>query len=114
MELSGKSEAFESLGISVVGLLYDPPSQLDKFRQKFKVSLAILSDSDSTVIKELGILNEEMDPATIYYGVPYPGIFLVNHEGRIVRKFAEENYRERPLIDELLNAAQELGGALSP
>ncbi|MFT7220790.1 MAG: hypothetical protein ACI8Z1_002410, partial [Candidatus Azotimanducaceae bacterium] len=43
-----------------------------------------------------------------YFGVPYPGVFLVNGEGKIVAKFAEEDYRERPLLDDLLTAVEKL------
>ena len=42
-----------------------------------------LRDIDWNVIRKLGLLNQEMDPGTKYYGVPYPGIFLLDARGVI-------------------------------
>ena len=51
---------------------------------------------------------------TRHYGVPYPGIFLVDAKGVIKAKFAGESYRDRPLFEDLLVAVDELTGASSP
>jgi len=100
--------------VSVVALLYDPYAQLEKFRQKYNISYSLLSDENSEVITQFGILNSSYDINTRYYGVPYPGIFLINSEGIIKAKFAEESYRDRPLRQDLVTAVDRLVGADSP
>lgn len=67
-----------------------------------------MSDQGSTVIKDLGLLNEEMPRDTQYFGVPYPGIFLLDGDLKVVGKFAEQDYRARPVIDDLVKAVNEL------
>ncbi len=56
-------------------------------------------------IRQLELLNETIPSDTKYFGVPYPGIFMVNADGVIKGKFAEEDYRKRPLMSDLLEAA---------
>jgi peroxiredoxin len=100
--------------VSVVALLYDPYAQLEKFRRKYNISYSLLSDENSEVIMQFGILNPTYDINTRYYGVPYPGIFLINSEGIIKAKFAEENYRDRPLLQDLVTAVDRLVDIDSP
>lgn len=108
MELSAIQDQFDQYGISIVGLLYDPVQQLARFKGKHKIQYTLLSDEDSSVIKQYGLLNKEMPQATKYFGVPYPGIFLVDAQGKIVAKFAEEGYKDRPLLADLLSAVEKL------
>lgn len=108
MELSGNKGEFSKHGVTIVGLLYDPVKQLSRFSAKHKIGFTLLSDESSQVIREYGLLNTEMPKETKYFGVPYPGVFLVNAEGQIVAKFAEKDYRERPLLEDLLNAVEKL------
>ena len=108
MELSAAKDQFNDHGVSIVGLLYDPVKQLTRFKAKHKIAYTLLSDEGSTVIQQYGILNKEMPQETKYYGVPYPGIFLVDQQGKIVAKFAEEGYKKRPLLATLLKAVEEM------
>ena len=108
MELQDHIEEFERHGVQAVGLLYDSPQTLDRFTRKHRLTFPLVSDRGSKVIRELGLLNREYDPATRYFGVPYPGIFLLDSSGTIVAKFAEKDYRKRPLFDDLLQAASAL------
>ena len=99
--------------MSLVGITYDSPTQQSRFSRKHKISYPMMSDPESAAIQSLGLLNEEMDPSTQYYGVPYPGVFIVDRTGQITAKFAEESYRDRPLVDDLLKAARQLAEGTS-
>lgn len=90
-------------------MLYDSPSDLNRFSRRHKLTLSLVSDQGSVVIKDLGLLNEEMPKDTQYFGVPYPGIFLLDGELRVVDKFAEKDYRDRPVIEDLVKAVNALG-----
>jgi peroxiredoxin len=72
------------------------------------ITFPVLSDPDSSAIIQLGLLNPNYDPSSKYYGVPYPGVFLVDSTGIIVGKFAEQSYRDRPLMEHLIRAVNEL------
>jgi hypothetical protein len=54
-----------------------------------------LSDPDSKVIRELGILNATLPKDTPFFGVPYPGSFVLNAQAVITAKYFEDDYRER-------------------
>ena len=43
----------------------------------------------------LGILNEEYMPGDSAYGIPHPGVFVVNPEQEIVGKIFVESFRIR-------------------
>lgn len=43
----------------------------------------------------LGILNERYEPSEPNYGIPHPGVFVVNIDNEIVGKILIDSYRER-------------------
>ncbi|MBT4492814.1 MAG: redoxin domain-containing protein, partial [Gammaproteobacteria bacterium] len=98
----------EAAGVSVVVILNEEPEDLASFELKYDIPYLMLADVDSKVIRQFGLFNTNYEPETRYYGVPYPGVFLLDENGVIVKKLAEESYRERPLFSELVKAAQTL------
>ena len=60
----------------------------------------MLSDAGSEVIRRYGILNREIAPDAqagdvSMYGIPYPGTFVLDGDGRVVERFFEQRYQER-------------------
>ena len=108
MELSANASKFRAMGIEPVSLTYDAIDELKKFSKKHDINFALLSDKDSGYIKTINILNTSIPQDTKYFGVPYPGIMLVNKDGIVVHKFAEEGYKKRPAMSEVLDAAMKL------
>jgi peroxiredoxin len=49
----------------------------------------LLSDPDSKIIRTYDILNEAVKPGTPTYGIPYPGGYVVDAQGRVVSKYFE-------------------------
>lgn len=88
--------------------MYDSPAILARFSEKYEIRYPVLSDPESSAIIQLGLLNPTYDPSTKYYGVPYPGVFLIDSQGIIIKKFAEEHYRDRPMMEDLIRAVNEL------
>lgn len=86
-------------------MTYDSNEDALKFYQQSNLTIPILRDTESVYINALGILNETVDVDHWAYGIPHPGIYLVDRSGVIRAKFAEESYKERPLIDDVLAAA---------
>ena len=57
MELQDRLEALESSGIGIAAISYDSQEVLADFAEKRRITFPLLSDSDSSVITEFGILN---------------------------------------------------------
>ncbi|MDX1491565.1 MAG: peroxiredoxin family protein [Pseudohongiellaceae bacterium] len=99
----------KSMGINVATLTYDPVSILTESALDHEASFPMLSDAPNyDNVKALGILNAQYSPGERPYGIAYPGIFLLDANGVIKAKFAEEDYRERPEFALVLEAAEQL------
>ncbi|MCG8415843.1 MAG: peroxiredoxin family protein [Pseudomonadales bacterium] len=108
MQLIEITDQFEAMGISVVAMTYDSVEMLKTVEEDMGVEFTMLRDEDITHVNALGILNTDYEPDQRAYGVPYPGIFLLDTDGVIHAKFAEESYRDRPDFDNVLEAAADL------
>ena len=83
---------------------YDSVEVLADFAAKHDITYELLSDEGSRVIRELGLLNERVHEHHAVYGiaqndrawgVPYPGVFLLDEQGRVTEKRFQSSYRER-------------------
>jgi peroxiredoxin len=55
-----------------------PGSGARRIREASRHTFPLLSDSGSEVIKQYGILNTTVAPNTPTYGIPFPGMFIVD------------------------------------
>lgn len=108
MQLAGIHAEFEALGIAVAAISYDTPATNRRFVTRRKLPFPLLSDERGRHAIAFGILNEQFDKQHRAYGVPHPGIFLVDAEGVIREKFAERDYTKRPRLEMLIDAAKRL------
>lgn len=92
----------------MVAMTYDPVDFLKEVELDRGATFTLLHDEAITHVNRLGILNTDYEPDSRAYGVPYPGIFLVDSEGVIRYKFAEESYRDRPDFANIVEAAAEM------
>jgi hypothetical protein len=85
---------------------YDDTKALREFAEAQRINYPLLSDQDSVVIKQYGILNTlvSKDDAFIY-GIPYPGVFVCDEGGRVVSKFFHDSYKKRESPETLIDAA---------
>lgn len=61
---------------------------------------------DSKVIRDYGILNDSIAPGDAFlYGIPYPGVYACDAEGRVIRKFFHDTYKKRDSAEIYLDAA---------
>lgn len=107
-ELGTRVDDFTQRGFRPVVMSYDPVATLKTFQAKHAPSLTFLSDPESRVIQAFGILNQHEKPGSRGYGIPNPGIIIIDRNGVIRAKFAEKSYRDRPKIDTVLAAIDEL------
>lgn len=76
------------------------------YARAHEVTFPLLSDPDSDVIERFGILNTLIDADDHpWYGIPYPGTYVVDSDGVILAKFFEASLQVRPSTDQMLRAA---------
>jgi len=77
---------------------------LAAFAAKQGITYTLFSDQGSKLIRDLGLLNEHVyehhaaygiPKRDHHWGVPYPGVFLLDAEGRVTQKRFQQSYRER-------------------
>ena len=85
---------------------YDDPETLAEFAEKQGVHFPLLSDIDSKVIRQFGILNEQVTRNdALLYGIPYPGVYVTNEAGTVVAKFFHDSYKKRESPEFYIDAA---------
>ena len=105
---------------------YDSREILADFTRRHGITFPLLSDPGSATIKRYGILNtviEEAlgpngkDPAVLadlqqyvtvnqaaerYRGIPFPGTFMIDRQGRVTSRFFEDYYWERNTVSNVM------------
>ncbi len=106
MQLTDYSEQFEALGYGVATITYDSVALLKEVEEDQGIEFSLLHDEGVRVVDAFGIRNLDYEPGHRAYGIPYPGILIIDADGVIKAKFAEEDYRDRPAFKALLEAAK--------
>ena len=95
MELEKNKAEFAKLGLGVATVSYDSVEVLHNFAERRGIHFLMLSDPGSKTIRELNILNNAIPKDNAFFGVPFPGSFVLDSKGVIVAKYFEDDYRER-------------------
>lgn len=92
-------------------MTYDSPELQRAFQEEFGVTIPLLSDVNGVSMQALGILNTEYEPGHDNYGIPWPGIFIVDRNMTIAGKIFVEGFMTRVSAEGVLAYANEvLGG----
>jgi peroxiredoxin len=102
VELERNLAAVRKQGLGVAAISYDSVAVLKNFADRQHITFPLLSDSGSKMIRAFGILNETVKPDTAFYGIPYPGTYIVNVQGKVQSKYFEDDYRERVSASDIL------------
>jgi AhpC/TSA family/Thiol:disulfide interchange protein DsbD, N-terminal len=86
----------------LAAISYDSAAILKNFAGRKHITFPLLSDPSSKIIRAFGILNETIDRNTPFYGVPFPGSYLVDARGVVRAKFFEDSYAERDTLSAIL------------
>ncbi len=95
VQLEVARPGYDSQGLKVVGISYDSINILKTFEQRVGIGYRMLSDNGSKIISDFGILNSDVPADNPQYGIPHPGMFILDADGRVVSKYFEQNFRER-------------------
>jgi peroxiredoxin len=95
IQLNEHKPAFDAAGIAVIGITYDSPALQKVFSDKHAITLPLLSDIEVMTFKTLGIVNKAYAPGDDAYGIPYPGMIIIDPDGIVVGKLFLEGYSTR-------------------
>ncbi|MBI4264673.1 MAG: peroxiredoxin family protein [Acidobacteria bacterium] len=95
MELQARYGELQKLGLGIASVTYDPPATIRRFADERAIEFPILSDADHSIVERYGILNRQYAPGHQNYGIPHPGTFILNREGRVLARYFEEEYQYR-------------------
>ena len=108
MELSDNVTRFKALGVNLAAISYDSVYINSSFANRHNLSFPLLSDDKAVFASAFGILNVSYAKGHRAYGVPHPGVFIVNSKGDVFAKFSEKDYRKRPALELILEVAKRM------
>jgi peroxiredoxin len=95
VDVEKSQAALRTLGLSAVAISYDSVAVLHTFAQRRGVTFPLLSDPDSNIIRQLGILNESIPENNPFFGSAYPCLFILDTNEVILAKYFEDDHRQR-------------------
>ena len=126
VELQGRAIELQEQGFGVVSISYDSREVLAAFTKQHGITFPMLSDPGSETIKRYGILNtvvaqafgpnrddpevkaevlryiSVVNPSPNMEGIPFPGMFVVNTQGRVTSRVFEDFYVERSTVSSIM------------
>lgn len=88
-------DEFRKLGLGIAAISYDSVAILHDFAERKGIHYPLLSDPKSEIIRSFGILNESVPTDNPFFGIPYPGSYVVNARGVVTAKYFEDDYKQR-------------------
>lgn len=95
IQLQEYKEQFDTAGINIVVITYDDPILQKQFTDRHSIDLPILSDIEAQTFKSLSVLRKEYKLDDNHYGLPYPGMIIIDTDGFIRGKLFVEAYSSR-------------------
>ena len=102
MELEQHLGAIRKQGLGVAAISYDSVGALKSFADRQHITYPLLSDPESKIIRTYDIFNETVKRGNPAYGIPYPGIYVVDARGMVVSKYFEDDFKERVSTADIL------------
>jgi hypothetical protein len=103
-------QAIRKQGLGVAAISYDSAAALKNFGDRQHITYPLLSDPESKIICAFDILNETVKPGTVSYGIPYPGVYIIDAQGKVVAKYFEDDYKDRVATADIL--ARQFGASV--
>ncbi len=99
VQLQQVRPALLAAGYEVFAISNDTVDRLAVFATQHAVTFPLLSDEDSAVIRAFGIMNTLVQPGEgahmRWYGIPYPGTYIVDADGVVVDKDFHQHHARR-------------------
>jgi peroxiredoxin len=106
VELQEALPKFNAAGIKLYAVSYDDVEALADFAQHHDITYPLLSDKGSKVIRRYGIQNHFVTREQIpYYGIPFPGSYLVDQDGVVIEKMFSRSLAARQSAESTIDRA---------
>ena len=83
---SALQSSFKKIGVEIVGISKDSVKSHDKFIEKQKLTVPLLSDEHSDVCEKFDVWKEKSMYGKTYFGIER-STFLINGEGNVVKEW---------------------------
>jgi peroxiredoxin len=107
VQLQEHLESYRAAGFGVVAITYDAPELQQRFIDRNGIEYPMLSDIDATTMNTLDIINTEYEPGDSAYGIPFPGVFVLDRNLMVRAKIFLEGYETRVDAENVLAVARE-------
>ena len=95
IEMNEHAEQFAKLGYGLAAISYDNTDILKTFTDQKNISYPLLSDQNVQTMLAYGIVNSEYAPDSDHYGIPYPGVVVIDNTGKVTHKHFFKGYKKR-------------------
>jgi peroxiredoxin len=102
VEYQKKINEFKAKGLSVIGISFDPVDVVKSFSHENNITFPLLSDARSKVIRKYGIVLQGIPLDNRWYGVPHPGIYIIDKNLVVLEKHFEKSPDERATVENVL------------
>jgi peroxiredoxin len=95
IELNDHAEKFTTLGYGLAAISYDNTDVLKTFAEQKSISYPLLSDQQVQTMLAYNIVNNEYTTDSDNYGIPYPGVVVIDNKGNVIHKHFFKGYKKR-------------------
>lgn len=106
VELQKALPKFQAAGIKLYAVSYDDVDEISAFSSANDIGYTMLSDKGSKVIDSYGIRNTFVTKDQVpFYGIPFPGTYIVDENGKVSAKFFRRNLAQRDNAETMIDSA---------
>ncbi|HBY86961.1 MAG TPA: AhpC/TSA family protein [Colwellia sp.] len=106
IELNEHAEQFKKLGYGLTAISYDNTDILKTFAAQKNISYPLLSDQKVKTMLAYDIVNSEYAVGNDHYGIPYPGVVVIDNKGKVMHKHFFKGYKKRVKFADLYEQLQ--------
>ena len=103
-EINEWNSKFKALGYGIAAISYDSVETLKIFSEKANLQYQLLADQDNKTIKSFKVLNQKYKPGDDNYGIPYPGVMIIDAEEKLIYKYFYKGYKRRVQMKNIYQA----------
>ena len=101
LELNAQAKAFTQLGYGLAAISYDDTDILKAFAEQQHISYPLLSDQKVQTMSAYDIVNNDYAVGDDNYGIPYPGVVVIDERGTVTYKYFFKGYKNRVIFTQL-------------
>ncbi len=109
LEINQWNEKFNQLGYTIAAISYDSQQTLADFSDNNKLGFTLLADIQHQTMKSYQVLNQEYQPNSKKYGIPYPGVMVISDKNNLIFKYFYQGYKQRVNLQSLYDQLAQMG-----